>query len=58
VVERVRELAAPLGARPIEAELVGLIPRAALAGYPADVPMRGFDPARHVIEARLAEATD
>jgi glutamate formiminotransferase len=58
VVERVRDLAAPLGARPLEAELVGLIPRAALAGYPADVPMRGFDPQRHVIEARLADATD
>jgi glutamate formiminotransferase / 5-formyltetrahydrofolate cyclo-ligase len=58
VVERVRELAAPLGAGPVEAELVGLIPQAALAGYPADVPMRGFDPQRHVIEARLAEATD
>jgi glutamate formiminotransferase / 5-formyltetrahydrofolate cyclo-ligase len=58
VVERVRELAAPLGARPLEAELVGLIPRAALAGYPADVPMRGFDPQRHTIEARLADATD
>ncbi|HXR60779.1 MAG TPA: hypothetical protein VN732_05585 [Solirubrobacterales bacterium] len=58
VVERVRELAAPLGARPLEAELVGLIPRAALAGYPDDVPMRGFDPRRHVIEARLAAATD
>jgi glutamate formiminotransferase / 5-formyltetrahydrofolate cyclo-ligase len=58
VVERVRELAAPLGARPLEAELVGLIPRAALVGYPEDVPMRGFDPDRHVIEARLADATD
>jgi glutamate formiminotransferase / 5-formyltetrahydrofolate cyclo-ligase len=58
VVERVRELAAPLGARPLEAELVGLVPQAALAGYPADVPMRGFDPQRHVIEARLANATD
>ena len=58
VVERVRELAAPLGARPLEAELVGLIPQAALTGYPADVPMRGFDPQQHVIEARLAEATD
>ncbi len=55
VVERVRTLAAPLGARPVEAELVGLIPAAALAGYPEDVPMRGFDPARHTIEARLAE---
>jgi glutamate formiminotransferase len=58
VVERVRELAAPLGARPLEAELVGLIPRAALAGYPADVPIRGFDPHRQTIEARLADATD
>ncbi|HEX3239726.1 MAG TPA: hypothetical protein VHR18_06280 [Solirubrobacterales bacterium] len=58
VVERVRELAAPLGARPLEAELVGLIPAAALAGYPADVPMRGFDPSVHVIERRLAAAAD
>lgn len=54
VVERVRALAAPLGARPLEAELVGLIPAAAMAGYPSDVPIRGFDPGRHTIEARLA----
>jgi glutamate formiminotransferase len=58
VVERVRELAAPLGARPLEAELVGLAPTAALADYPADVPMRGFDPERHLIERRLAAATE
>jgi glutamate formiminotransferase len=58
VVERVRELAAPLAARPLEAELVGLIPQAALVAYPEDVPMRDFDPARHVIEARLAELSD
>lgn len=58
IVERVRELAAPLGARPIEAELVGLIPQAALRNYPQDIPMRDFDPTQHVIEARLAEATD
>jgi len=58
VVERVRELAVPLGARPVEAELVGLIPQASLRDYPQDVPMRGFDPRRHTIEARLAEATD
>ena len=57
VVERVRELAAPLGARPVEAELIGLIPAAALAGYPGDVPIRGFDPRRHTIEARLATLT-
>ncbi|HEX5527231.1 MAG TPA: hypothetical protein VFX44_08575 [Solirubrobacterales bacterium] len=58
VVERVRQLAAPLGARPVEAELVGLIPRDALVGYPADVPIRGFDPRRQTIEARLAAPTD
>lgn len=58
VVERVRALAAPLGARPLEAELVGLIPQAALADYPGDVPIRGFDPRRQVIERRLAEASD
>jgi glutamate formiminotransferase len=58
VVARIRDLAAPLGARPLEAELVGLVPQAALAGYPADVPMRGFDPQRHVIEARLSQVTD
>jgi len=58
VVERVRELAAPLGARPLEAELVGLVPAAALAGYPEDVPMRGFDPELHLIERRLAATTD
>lgn len=54
VVERVRELAAPLGARPLDAELVGLIPEAGLAGYPDDVPIRDFDPAERTIEARLA----
>jgi glutamate formiminotransferase / 5-formyltetrahydrofolate cyclo-ligase len=54
VVERVRALAAPLDARPVEAELIGLIPEAALEAYPADVPIRGLDPARHTIERRLA----
>ncbi len=58
VVGRVRELAAPLGARPLEAELVGLAPAAALVGYPADVPIRGFEPALHLIERRLAAAND
>jgi glutamate formiminotransferase / 5-formyltetrahydrofolate cyclo-ligase len=54
VVERVRALAAPLGVRPLEAELVGLVPAAALEGYPQDVPIRDFDPARQTIESRLA----
>jgi glutamate formiminotransferase/glutamate formiminotransferase/formiminotetrahydrofolate cyclodeaminase len=53
IVERVRDLAAPLGARPLAAEIVGLVPAAALAGYPADVPIRDFDPAAQTIEARL-----
>ncbi|HEY2479735.1 MAG TPA: hypothetical protein VGI17_13530 [Solirubrobacterales bacterium] len=54
IVEEVRRLAAPLGARPVEAELVGLIPVGALVDYPADVPIRGFDPEQHVIERRIA----
>jgi len=54
VVERVRTLAAPLGARPVEAELIGLVPEAALAGYPDDAPIRGHDPARQTIEGRLS----
>jgi glutamate formiminotransferase len=56
VVELVRELAEPLGARPLEAEVIGLVPAAALAGFPDDVPIRGFDPARQTIEGRLADA--
>jgi glutamate formiminotransferase / 5-formyltetrahydrofolate cyclo-ligase len=39
------------------AELVGLAPRAALDGFPADLPMPGFEPARHVIENALGLAT-
>jgi glutamate formiminotransferase/glutamate formiminotransferase/formiminotetrahydrofolate cyclodeaminase len=57
VVERVRDLAAPLGARPVAAEIVGLVPAAALAGYPAGVPIHGFDPAGKTIEARLSAAS-
>jgi glutamate formiminotransferase / 5-formyltetrahydrofolate cyclo-ligase len=54
IVERVRALAATLGARPLEAELIGLIPAGALAGYPEDVPIRDFNPERQTIERRLA----
>jgi glutamate formiminotransferase len=35
------------------AELVGLAPRAALDGFPADVPLPGFDAGVHVIENAL-----
>jgi glutamate formiminotransferase / 5-formyltetrahydrofolate cyclo-ligase len=36
-----------------EAELVGLAPRAAFDGFPEDVPLRGFDPERHILEEAL-----
>ena len=56
VVEEVRRLAAQHGTRPVEAELVGLAPAAALSGYPDDPPIRDFDPDQHVIERVLGEA--
>jgi glutamate formiminotransferase len=37
----------------VQAELVGLAPAAALQGFPADLPMPDFDPARQVIENAL-----
>jgi glutamate formiminotransferase/glutamate formiminotransferase/formiminotetrahydrofolate cyclodeaminase len=49
VVERVRSRA-PVA----EAELIGLAPRAAFAGFPEDVPLRGFSPERHILEEALA----
>lgn len=54
VVERVSSLAAARGARAVEAELVGLVPEAAIAGYGQAVPIRDFEPAFHIIERRLA----
>ena len=53
VVDIVRRLAREHGARPVAAELVGLVPEAALDGYPEDVPIGGEDPHRRTIEARL-----
>ena len=52
------DLVARVAARaPIaELELVGLAPAAALEGLPADLPLRGFDPDRHVIENALRSA--
>ena len=55
LVEEIRRLAALPAAKPVEAELVGLIPEAAVADDPGDVPIAGFDPDQHVIERRLAE---
>jgi glutamate formiminotransferase len=55
VVERVRELAADHGAKPVEAELVGLVPEAAMEGYPGDPPIRGYDPDSRVIERVIGD---
>ena len=49
VVEAVEQLA-PVAS----GELVGLAPRAAFEGLPPDLPLPGFDPARHLIENALA----
>jgi glutamate formiminotransferase / 5-formyltetrahydrofolate cyclo-ligase len=54
VVSEVRRLAGRHGAAPRSAELVGLVPEAALEGYPSEVPIEGFDPDVHLIERRLA----
>jgi glutamate formiminotransferase len=48
VVQAVRE-----HARVADAELVGLAPAAAFAGFPADVPIPGFDPAGQLLENAL-----
>ena len=53
VVARVAELGAEHGARPVEAEVVGLVPGAAMQGFPAEIPVRGFDRERDLIEHRL-----
>jgi len=39
------------------AELVAMAPEAAFAGFPAEVPMPGFDPARQLIERAIATYT-
>ncbi|MEO7198148.1 MAG: glutamate formiminotransferase [Solirubrobacterales bacterium] len=58
VVEEVRSLAAAVGATPSSAEIVGLVPAAALAGYPQDVPIDGGDPHRRTLEAHLGALDD
>jgi glutamate formiminotransferase len=50
IVEEISRLAARHGVRLIEAELVGLVPEAAVEGYPDEPPIRDFDPMRDVIE--------
>ena len=53
VVERIRELAAAHGTTPLTAEIVGVVPECALDAWPGDIPLMGFDPAKHVIERRI-----
>ena len=53
VVERIRVLAGRSGASPVAAEIVGLVPERALDGWDDELPLAGFDPARHVIERRV-----
>jgi glutamate formiminotransferase / 5-formyltetrahydrofolate cyclo-ligase len=55
VVAGARELAAPHAGAIRAAEIVGLVPRAAMQDFPPDVPLSGFDESRHLIEERLAE---
>jgi glutamate formiminotransferase / 5-formyltetrahydrofolate cyclo-ligase len=50
VVEEITRLAAGHGVQCIEAELVGLVPEAAVQGYPDEPAIRDFDPMRDVIE--------
>lgn len=52
VVERVRELAEPHGARVVGAEIVGMVPGGALDRWPDDLPL-AFDPATQTIERRV-----
>jgi glutamate formiminotransferase / 5-formyltetrahydrofolate cyclo-ligase len=53
VVEKARHEAAREGIAIAAAELVGLAPAAALDGFPPDLPLRGFDERRHLLEHRL-----
>ncbi len=57
VVEAVRREAGQRGTEIQFAELVGLAPAAALEGFPADVPIRGFDERRHVLEHAIGRHT-
>jgi glutamate formiminotransferase len=52
VLDRIRELAVDQGTAVASAEIVGLVPEAALAGWPEEVPIEGFEPDQHIIERR------
>ena len=54
VVDEVRKLARPLGAQATSAEIVGLVPEAAMSGFPDDVELVDPDLNAHLLERRLA----
>jgi hypothetical protein len=37
----------------VAAEIVGLVPERALVGWDDELPLEGFEPAKHVIERRV-----
>jgi glutamate formiminotransferase len=53
VVAEVRRLAEPLGASATSAEIVGLVPSAAMEGFPEDVELVDPDAGAHILERRL-----
>ena len=55
VVAEVERLGEPSGASPTSAELVGLVPQAALDGFPAELEWIDPDIDARVIERRLAQ---
>jgi glutamate formiminotransferase len=56
VLDAVLAAAGRHGADVSGAELVGLAPAAAFEGFPADVELRGFDEATHILDRRLFSA--
>ena len=56
VVAATKRLGSSRGTTPVEAELVGLVPEAALTDYPEDVPIAGGDPRGRTVESRLARS--
>ena len=53
VVRAVRRVASRVRVEVVAGELVGLAPEAALESFPDDLPLRGFDPRRHLLESHL-----
>jgi glutamate formiminotransferase len=53
IVQAARETAVSHRADIRTGELVGLVPEAALDGFPADLELKGFDERAHVLEKRL-----